>query len=218
MKNCEFCLAATNKGKSTKFSEIYPNLPSRVVAETDHFVAMPVIGQLFFGSLVVLPRTHLETSAELEPKQKDELIRFVASLTHILQKIGNPVCFEHGARACTGGGCGIYHARLHLVPLPRLVKPELIFPEFIGRSADLGVTLDRFNHCDEFLLFGDKTGFVHAPVEELSVRVQSQFFRKRLADYFQIKKSWDWRNHTMPEPHMINTIEFFRQNRAGNRF
>ena len=215
MESCEFCVATKNEGKSPKFSDIYPNL-SRIVAETDSFVAMPTIGQLFFGSLLVLPRTHIETSAKLEQKQKNELILFLNSLTKILQKIGNPVCFEHGALACTGGGCGVYHAHLHLVPLPRRIKPEVIFPEFTERSSDISVALNQLNHCDEYLLFGDGTEFVYAPVEKLSFRPQSQFFRKRLADFFGLAESWDWRHYTMEEPYMVETIEYFHQ--AQNQY
>jgi len=214
METCEFCLAIS-KGKTTRFSDVYPNLTSRIVAETDHFVAMPAIGQLFKGSLLILPRTHVETTAKLDPQRREELILFLDSLTRILQNIGNPVCFEHGALSCTGGGCGIYHAHLHLVPLPRQIKPEQFFPEFTGRSLSLGVALDRFNHCDEYLLFGDGTAFVHAAVEELPVRPQSQFFRKRLADYFGLVKSWDWRHYVEKEPYMLETIEYFQQTQGG---
>jgi diadenosine tetraphosphate (Ap4A) HIT family hydrolase len=216
MESCEFCLAE-NEGKSNRFSHIYPNLPSRIVAETEHFVAMPSIGQLFFGSLVVLPRTHIETSAKLKPKQKGELILFLDSLTHILREIGYPICFEHGALACTGGACGIYHAHFHLVPLPQPLQAELIFPAFTGSSPNLSSPLDLFKNCDEYLVIGNEAGFVHAPVEDMSFRPQSQFLRKRLADYFKLSKPWDWHQYSTQEPDLLKTIEYFHKTLMGNR-
>jgi diadenosine tetraphosphate (Ap4A) HIT family hydrolase len=214
MENCEFCLEL--KGiKPSRFSDIYPNLTSRIVAETDHFVAIPTIGPLFLGHLLILPRAHVDTAANLEPQQKNELISFLDSLTSALQELGNPVCFEHGALACTKGACGIYHAHIHLVPLPLQIKPEEIFPEFTGRFLNLADTLNQFNHCEEYLLFGNETGFSHAAVEKLQFRPQSQLFRKRLADHFRLTESWNWRLCTMPEPHLLETIAYFRQTLDG---
>jgi diadenosine tetraphosphate (Ap4A) HIT family hydrolase len=216
MGACEFCLASV-EGRSNRFSAIYPHLTSRIVAETEHFVAMPTIGQLFLGSLLILPRTHIETSAKMKSSQKDELICFLNSLARILNKIGYPICFEHGALACTGGACGVYHAHLHLVPLPQRLKAELLFPEFTGRSQNLSISLDQFTNCDEYLLIGDDTGFIHAPIEDMSFKPQSQFLRKRLADYFGLTKSWDWHQYTSEEPYLLKTIEFFDQTLMGNR-
>jgi hypothetical protein len=127
------------------------------------------------------------------------------------------VCFEHGALTCTGSGCGIYHAHLHLVPLPQRVKPASIFPEFTGRSQNMNDTLRQFINCEEYLFFGSGEELVYAPVGELQFRPQSQFFRKRLADHFGLTKSWDWRHYTAMEPYMVETIEYFRQIQTGNR-
>ena len=57
MNDCEFCDEL--KGAPSRFRAIYaPEHASRIVATSQHFVAMPTLGQLFPGSLlVVLDRT-----------------------------------------------------------------------------------------------------------------------------------------------------------------
>jgi len=59
----------------------------------------------------------------------DIFINFLGRIEILVRKFGKPVIFEHGAKCSTGGGCGIYHAHLHVVPLPERINYLRILPE-----------------------------------------------------------------------------------------
>ena len=208
MDNCEFCAELRNES-SARFWEMYPNLSSRVVEATENFVAMPSIGQLFPGSLLVLPRLHIETSAFLSLQCRQELDSFLGTLSSKLRRIGAPVFFEHGATSCSGGGCGIYHAHVHIVPLPRCIEPKALFPEFIAQTTSFGESLDCLLNSEEYLLLGNEFETVHASINDMEQRPPSQFFRQRLVKYFNLRRPWDWRKYQSQEKEVLETIKFF---------
>ncbi len=89
------------------------------VAETERFVAVPSIGPLVPGWLLVLPKWHALNLASLTAMD-------MAALENDLQEIGSiwsdtfgPLTmFEHGPREFSSAvGCGVDHAHMHLVPL-----------------------------------------------------------------------------------------------------
>ncbi|MGL4942253.1 MAG: hypothetical protein ACRC46_03570 [Thermoguttaceae bacterium] len=208
MIKCEFC-EELEKAPYARFRKIYPNISNRIVDETENFVALPIIGQLFPNSLVALPRQHIETSAGFSPYLIQEFEFFINSLLVKLSKVGKPVFFEHGAVSCSGGGCGIYHAHVHIVPLPYSIEPKVFFPEFTAKARNISETLNELQGCDEYLLFGDMSEVLYASVKEMAQRPPSQFFRKRLVDRFSIHQSWDWRTYLHQEQSVLDTIQFF---------
>jgi len=112
---CEFCDEFRNPFNS-RFAQIYaPLVKNRVVAQRGNLVAMPTIGQLFPGSLLVMPMTHVETMALLPESALLDLSTFITDLEMVIGQNGPVIAFEHGARCITSGGCGVYHAHLHLV-------------------------------------------------------------------------------------------------------
>src|SRR5260370_16821020 len=65
-QSCEFCLELS-ASPAARFATIYGANRTRVVASQNKIVVMPTIGQLFTGSLFVLPNFHFETIADLPP-------------------------------------------------------------------------------------------------------------------------------------------------------
>ncbi len=214
---CEFC-EEFHHPFSSRFGQIYaPFVKNRVVARRGNFVAMPTIGQLFPGSLLVMPMTHVETMASLPESALLDLAAFITDLETVIGQNDPVIAFEHGAHCTTGGGCGVYHAHLHLVPVPipvsiddlLLNKEDLQFSKL---ATSISTGLQSLMSSPEYLLFRDcdyRVRFL-----ELSTlshkRYPSQYFRRALVEHFSLDHSWDWRTYQEPEQYLYDTINMFR--------
>lgn len=215
--NCEFCAEFAGIRKS-RFSEIYgSSFQSRVVTRTEHFVAIPTLGQIFDGSLLVLPVEHVETCAKIASHLRAEFASFVNRLLHDGQSIGYPIFFEHGAVESSSGGCGLYHAHLHLVPLPRAVELTNIFSDATLEAPSLVAALDALRKSSEYLLIGDGRQVISRDVERSGGNFPSQYFRRRLVEVFGINRPWNWREFQRPEAGLLKTIRHFSVSHVSER-
>jgi diadenosine tetraphosphate (Ap4A) HIT family hydrolase len=210
MKTCEFCDELENK-PNNRFKEIYCNdLESRVVSQTPNFIAIPTLGQIFAGSILIIPRKHVETSAQLDSTLQNELADFLTQLIPIVSRFGEPLFFEHGAKASTGGSCGIYHAHIHVVPTPKKIDPTSFFVEATDSSKGILETLVALRNCEEYLFVGNAEKIVYADVNKLYSRPESQYFRRQLCEYFKLETPWDWRDSLKREAHLLSTVDAFK--------
>lgn len=208
---CEFCdeLRST---ESSRFGRLYPSVPSRVVLAGPQLVAMPTLGQLFKGSMLVLPRAHVETAARMSEPQLRELVTCIAELERRLADFGNCVVFEHGALCASGASCGIYHAHVHVVPVPEGVSCQAILEGEFQSGDGFAPALEGLRNASSYIVFRDTVG--QTAWRDLSgagaCQFPSQYVRRRLADYFQVQGSWDWRQYDQPEPHLVESVQHFR--------
>jgi diadenosine tetraphosphate (Ap4A) HIT family hydrolase len=211
---CEFCTELI-AGSSSRFSQLYGTaVKSRVILKQDDFVVIPTIGQLFKGSLLILPSQHFETMAELPSSMLDSLEKLIKQLEDLTQSLGMPILFEHGARCLTNRGCGIYHAHLHLVPVPEHIDCLDVLPEVAQQGSSLRNTFSQLKDSEAYLLFRDTKGqisFLDSP-EALSQNFTSQYFRRMLAQYFQLQAPWDWRQYNHPEFWLLDTLKHYGEN------
>src|ERR1035441_9508049 len=115
---CEFC-EEFFENENSRFALAYAGAAkARIISKQGGMLVLPTLGQLFSGSLLIMPQPHFETTADLPKRELDACLHLVSAFTARLYPFGKPVVFEHGARAGTGRACGIYHAHVHLVPLP----------------------------------------------------------------------------------------------------
>lgn len=216
VSGCEFCDELTDP-RSSRFGRIYgPTETSRIVATYDAFVVMPTIGQLFRSSLLILPVDHFETMAEVPYPLLGSLVTLLAQIEAVIQSLGIPILFEHGARCSTGGGCGIYHAHMHLMPVPRQVHCADVLPDSVKKAHGLLEALSQLRNSASYLLFRDTVGQVVflEVTEALSQKFASQYFRRMLARHFHLEKPWDWRAYTREESWLLDTLEWFGVNRV----
>lgn len=208
---CEFC-DELRHAESSRFRRLYPNVMSRLVLEGPRLVAMPTLGQLFKGSMLVLPRAHVETAARMSEGQLCELETCIAELERRLAGFGNCVLFEHGAICASGASCGIYHAHVHVVPVPRGVSCQSILEGKIQLGDGFASALRGLRNASSYLIFRDTTGLT--AWRDLSLthpyRFPSQYVRRRLAHHFQIERSWDWRQYDHAEPHLVESLQHFK--------
>lgn len=208
---CQFCKEIEGTGH-TRFHEIYASvLPNRMVGDRRHFVAFPTLGQLVPGSLLLVPKEHVETFAQLPRALQLQSVHFMNHLESRLRCYGHLFTFEHGARCASGGGCGIYHAHVHLVPLPRPVSYGELLDFSVHHADNLLDVWSELKDCSEYLAVKDSHGtVVYCTPNESSRGFGSQFLRRSIAEYLSIEQPWDWRAYTSPEPFLLETVETLR--------
>jgi diadenosine tetraphosphate (Ap4A) HIT family hydrolase len=191
--NCDFCDEFAS-GVSNAFYGLYrETLRSRVLIATDSFRVFPSIGQLVEGYLLTAPLNHYAAMAEAPTP----LIAELAHLNkHVRTKLslayGPCISYEHGVRREGAGGCGIYHAHLHTVPLAaasdpiRVLKLRFPYTEF----AHLGEISKESAGLSSYLFYQDSDErlflFDTGPLP-------SQYMRKVLADTLG-EPDWNWRD------------------------
>lgn len=208
--DCEFCCEFACDERARFSREYGDSVRSRVVADQGDFVAIPTVGQLLPGSLLILPRRHFDTCAQAQASLGSaDLIRLVERACDALRRFGRPLVFEHGAKPHTGGACGIYHAHLHVVPAPDAVRLGELLPLRANTARSLVEALVANEGKDEYLLARDTDGLIgHL---ELSPGERddfpSQYLRRFLVRRFALDRPWDWREAVAPERDLLWTIE-----------
>lgn len=207
---CEFCCEFGGDPRA-RFSQEYGGLvSSRIVAREGGFVAMPTIGQLLPGSLLILPQRHFHTCAHAQVDLgAADLTRLVERACRALQPFGQSLVFEHGARPHTGGACGVYHAHLHIVPVPEAVVLGELLPPRATTAVSLAEALQANEGADEYLLARDTNGQVGylGLLPKDREHYPSQYLRRFLVRRFALSCPWDWREYIGPERDVLWAIE-----------
>lgn len=209
--NCDFCNEIQNQG-GNKFSDIYSklNIKTRIIGENDKFVVLPTIGQLFKYSLLILPKRHIESMSKLDKEGIESLVDIVKKTKEKLSDYGKVVIFEHGAQKDTGGSCGIYHAHVHVIPLPSDLNLSSFFysDSVVKKYENLNDCYSDLRKSSQYLMTINTDGSLYAvDTSDNFQQYPSQFFRKKLVEYYNINRHWDWREYLTSEPDLLQTIE-----------
>jgi diadenosine tetraphosphate (Ap4A) HIT family hydrolase len=208
---CEFC-GEINDHKRTRFHGIYsPSLPTRIIRKTKDFVVFPTLGQLFTGSLLIVSKAHVERVSDIRKEIQSEMVCLLNDLKSSLKQFGNVLLFEHGAKSDSLGGCGIYHAHIHLVPLPAHVSSNELFKLTFLHAESLMDAWHKVNASDEYLVVEDCYGNIdYTTADKSGVGFGSQYARRRLTEHFQLDHPWDWRAYKWAEPKLLQTLQSFQ--------
>jgi|GEM_PF-343988 diadenosine tetraphosphate (Ap4A) HIT family hydrolase len=212
MKDCEFCTEITSPNHS-RFHKIYNSkIDSRILYKHDGFAVMPTIGQLFKGSMLILPNEHYQTMAEIPVEMKNTLITIIKDIDVLLSTLGIPILFEHGAKCSTGSGCGIYHAHIHIVPVPSSISYKDVISTEAEIVRDLLDALQKLTFSDNYLIFRDTAGEIALIQPSVLERTKypSQYFRKKITEHFQLDIPWNWREYKETETLLTETIDLFK--------
>ncbi len=200
---CEFCDEFAGGVANSFFARYQGSPKSRLVFSTDSFHLFPSIGQLVDGYVLLAPKEHYATFAEMPRVMWPEFERIYRYVRSEVCKVYGPcITYEHGARG--GGGCGIYHAHMHLVPFPGAtylvgnLKSQFawrILPELIDlREQDEGHSSYLF--CEA----------PNSPRYLFSVGDLPSQFMRRLLSVALGRDDWDWRR-TYREERLLGAIE-----------
>lgn len=164
---------------------------------------MPTIGQLFEGSLLVLPNIHIERFADIAELQSDAS----AWIEDLLPQMGaeHVLVYEHGSSARRGGGCGIYHAHIHLVPLPQSIDLDALLEGAAAKCASMADGWKMVSPDKDYIMvqLGQDARFI----ERAAPGFGSQYIRRRLVELFDLQRDWNWRSYSLlPEVKLLNTL------------
>lgn len=207
INDCVFC-RELNGSRDTNFATRYPEIPSRIIYETESLVAFPCIGQLVNGHFLVVPKNHDSTLAQTQKR----LNNLNQELTHLLKQVHlilgfeltNSLIFEHGALGPNDGSCGIYHAHLHVLPSTSQVNVSELY-NFQNKDliTNIESVLKNTSIDKPYIFAGNlKDGFYHLQLNEA---LPSQTLRKAIATQLD-KNEWDWRKAEREE-NMLSILE-----------
>ncbi len=192
--SCVFC-RELDGSRDTNFAKRYPEISTRIVGESESLVAFPCIGQLSPGHFLVVPKHHDATFRDTKARVGDLQTQFQTVIRHVHMLVDADVhdslYFEHGARVPDEGGCGIYHAHIHVVPNAGHLDLARHFPtEGSSRSRSVHEALAAVGSNLPYLLFGSASvGFYS---RSLASALPSQTLRRLVAEHLKAD-AWDWR-------------------------
>ncbi len=210
--DCDFCVEFRHGPPHGVRKHLGHSIHSRVLDREGRYVAIPTLGQLFVGSILVLPLPHYETTADaVIDAGSSDLRTLIERVRGTVATQGQPLIFEHGARSITDGSCGIYHAHIHVVPVPEHVTVGEVLGNRATSGVDLLSALEFLASRDQYLLVRDtfdRTGFV--VIDGTTAQsYPSQYVRRYLARRFQTLSPWDWRYAPQPEPALGATLSWY---------
>jgi diadenosine tetraphosphate (Ap4A) HIT family hydrolase len=203
-QQCEFCSEFIPPYRSRFHSQFGSDLQHRVVLREGGFVAMPSMGQIVPDSLMLLPVSHVERFSDLNPDELSLAERLLRRLSDVVQ--GRTAIFEHGARSCTGGSCGIYHAHIHIIPLSPGMNLEQMAADLSPTSKTFQDIMQTASQHDQYLFLWDgdhRLWFRPVPPSD-ATKFPSQYFRRLIASAVGDPDAWDWRLANQPESAVVS--------------
>lgn len=185
--------------------------------ESDNFVVIPSLGALVEGWLLIVPKAHFISFRNLSAALLDEFEELKRHVVQVQQNLYGAICgFEHGPAACNRTvGCGVDHAHFHLVPYSMKLT-ELATP-FLPMNA---IWYNCSVHQIKLRVPPDKDYlYLEQPIGNGMVlsddNIQSQVFRRGIADSEGISEQYNWRQFSQQE-NVIATIKRIGALERGN--
>ncbi len=182
--SCEFCSKFSTQKDSAGFREWY----DAPLFETEDFVAVSALGQIAEGYLLIIPRKHILSMAQLQGEQLNRFNLFWHQVVDWQTRNWDiPIIFEHGAcHEFKPTGACINHAHWHLVPGQWDILPSSLKINKYSSFEDYA-NYKKINAS--YLLFVDQVSTFY--VSE-SIDVPSQYFRRLLAKATDRVDEWDY--------------------------
>jgi ATP adenylyltransferase len=202
MKKC--CLCSTLASPATR------PVWDTAVLESSNFVALPSLGSLVEGWLLLIPKQHYLSMGALPVALVSEMEEMKAQLgEQVKSRFGEVCIFEHGpAFESRNVGCSVDHAHLHLVPLTFDIE-EAARP-FMPHDSEWSKA--SWSECQEAHLAGRDYLYFEQPFGygRISTHTDfgSQVFRKAIASQIGRPDQFNWRE--FPEMDTVaRTINVF---------
>jgi diadenosine tetraphosphate (Ap4A) HIT family hydrolase len=203
MKDCRLCSQLAPQETAREWN--------RPLFESLNFVALPSVGALVEGWLLLVPKRHFISLGGLPGSLLAEFGEFKELLCSVLgQCYGTVSAFEHGPTAAGRAlGCGVDHAHLHLVPLLFDLSNEIL-PLMPSGAAWKPAGIDD---CRAAYLRGEDYLYFEQPIGSGRIathdRFGSQLFRRAVASHIGIPQQYNWREFEQ-EPIVMATIRRIR--------
>lgn len=171
-----------------------------VLTQTKNFVVVPTRGSLIEGWLLIVPKRHILSLAQLCVAERHEFESLVGDVS---ARVGHlwgvpPTLFEHGA-SYNGDliGCGVNHAHLHMAPLDFFLSTAIARSDAnIGcswKSAGGGASIPiPYDHWESYLFYQEPNNYARIAYPEAKI---SQYFRRVIAAHLGMPERYDYKQH-----------------------
>lgn len=165
------------------------------VLESSNFVALPSLGSLVEGWLLLVPREHYISMGALPVALVSEMEEMKAQLAEqVGSRFGEVCVFEHGpAFESRKVGCSVDHAHLHIVPLA--FDLEKAANPFMPHDSEWSKA--AWGQCREAHLAGRDYLYFEQPLGSGCISTHSEFgsqvFRKAIASQIGRPNDFNWR-------------------------
>lgn len=193
--SCCLCEEIRSGEFPTQYRSAYP-IESRISCVSGEFVALPTLSPLNSGHILVLPKRHVSSLADLPESMWQTLLESLRStVNQLAETFSAPFYFfEHGARI-VGTSCGIDHAHLHVLPLSAAManavrsRVQVDFPTCEeGTFTDI-LSLAARRVGQPYLLYGFDLGSIQIAFDS---GIPSQYMRQVIG-HVQHTPEWDWK-------------------------
>jgi diadenosine tetraphosphate (Ap4A) HIT family hydrolase len=205
-EGCTFCNELEGSSDCNfRYLFTVDEFPSRIIHQTEHFVAIPGLGPIGDAYVLILPIEPYSSMAVLPDHYYPELDKIKNRVVGALSKAYSPpIAFEHGPSLNKelAAGCCVEHGHIHLVSTPVDLLNDLQADMASGKlGSGTGLTAEKINSVQElkdwlergiaYLYYQTREGDQWAfPVTK---KLESQFLRKKLATTLGwTGESWDW--------------------------
>lgn len=201
-KDCTFC----------RYFAGAPDHYQPSMYESRYFTVIPNMGHFVWGSLLIVPKAHVMSFAELNAEEKKELLEVVEDCKIILTKMyRKPILFWENGSGNKGHGkdkSSIVHAHMHVTPF--------VF-DVLKLSSDKGIPLTEINFSDldkyaeeSYLLVLDYDSKWYISYDKKKY-IPRQYVRQLVAEVEGIKGDlWNWRKYPFWDM-MYDTLEDFQK-------
>jgi diadenosine tetraphosphate (Ap4A) HIT family hydrolase len=207
---CHICAQISGQAENDLLARSFGGqYQRRLVMETPHFAAIPSLGAIVPGHVILCPTSHSHRLADLHASLLEDFEDSKQSLRHRLREtFGGWVHeFEHGSdRAATRRPCTVDHAHLHLLPILHFGPIDL--------PAELNwIEIDDHPDAVVDVVGGSEYLFYKAPegrsyvATARTTEIESQLLRRTFAHLVGLDGSWNWRD----EPRLTVVDETFRR-------
>jgi diadenosine tetraphosphate (Ap4A) HIT family hydrolase len=166
-----------------------------VLRENEGAAAMPSIGALTPGHLLISPKQHLRSFAAASSEQRTALERLAEATARELHRATGLTVhgFEHGSATCGERiACSVEHAHRLLIPYGDTVVPGL-WQAARWRPLGQSETLADITGGREYLSYHAPDGRTWTATSEEGF--PSQMLRRVFARALGDAHGWDWRSH-----------------------
>ena len=175
--------------------------------ETQNFVALPTIGALVEGWILLVPKHHFISFGALPESMLNEMQTFKEFLCSVVKACyGTVIAFEHGPSTDRRAvGCGVDHAHLHLAPISFDLSVEVrpLLPTGITWvPAGIDVCRTAYQSGEDYLYLEQPIGSGRLVAHD---RFGSQLFRQAIASCLGVPEEYNWREYDQV-PKVVATI------------
>ena len=191
--------------------------PEHILYENDNFYVVPGLGAFFDGYVMIVPKAHVMSVAELSEEQFKEFLRVLSDWRFILESVYNKKIFVFECGSGKGGGgkhaTSIVHSHVHMAPTD---MPVLSYVQKSGLHPALIEPSDLLSYGEHpYMLYIDQDDnwFITSDPKTYFPR---QHPRQILADYMGLAPGeYNWRLHPLREKMDViaeEIVSFLKEN------